>query len=548
LKIKVLPFSIALATTPGCACAETLVRWIQFAPGSTSSALQAGSYGDAPTGATPTILARALITQASSGCPPVVLENGVSITTRPRFDGNSLSSALPTVGGLDAFVSRTAPGTFAYGDPIATTDWTVCEAVIPADHVSANIDGATLKLPVATPRRIVVLADSGCRSAPNEAQNCHDPAAFPLQRIATEAARLEPDLIVHVGDYFYRDAPCAPGKNLYGEKQGSITCNNPASADYVPWGDTFDAWNGDFFFPAKDLLQMAPWIMVRGNHESCGRGARGWFALLDAHPYDRTHVICERNAGAVTVSGDAPVYSGDFTPTYVVPAGRVRFLVHDSSFATDLTVDSNMARNFDLDLSNLLSALTPGAPAVIATHRPAYALVAGAYDANGNASGGNRTEQYLFSGHASPHSAFASGVTPQSIAFLLSGHVHQFEYLNFADNSRFAPQLVVGTGGDNLDYSADPAAPKPPSANAPRIYQFATSGDDPPKKFALQIAPEKAGVAEAALTNAYAAAEFGFAMLEANPVGFDVQVYDTTGNRKERCEIRLEPRRISCGR
>ena len=193
-----------------------------------------------------------------------------------RFNGSTLTSGLPTVGGNNAFITNTTPGTFAYGDPMATTDWTVCEAVVPANHVTATIDGVTLKLPVANPKRILVIGDTGCRiNGASSQQDCHNPSAFPLNYLANYEAQFNPDLVVHVGDYFYRDTACQTGINNYGVAQNNSNCNsNPTTnTGYVPWGDVFDSWNGDFFFPAVNLLEAAPWVMARGNHESCGRGA-----------------------------------------------------------------------------------------------------------------------------------------------------------------------------------------------------------------------------------------------------------------------------------
>ena len=342
------------------AVASTVVSWIQVGPGSSATALASGGYGDQPASLTPTILARALITARSGGCPSAVLEDGTTLTMSARFDGSTLASGLPadSAGGPLAFVTNTTPGNFASGDPMATTDWTVCETVVPAGHTRATVDGVSLKLPVANPKRILVIADTGCRlSGPTNQQDCHSPSSFPLQYLANLEAQFAPDLIIHVGDYFYRDSVCQTGINNYGVGQNNSSCNTPTSPAFVPWADVFDSWNGDLFLPAATLLEAAPWVMVRGNHESCGRGARGWFALLDPHPYDINQVKCLKNAGNKTVTGTSPVYTGDFTPSFVVPAGAINFIVHDSSFANDAAVDANMAKNYDLDLTALLAAL-----------------------------------------------------------------------------------------------------------------------------------------------------------------------------------------------
>ena len=120
-------------------------------------------------------------------------------------------------------------------------------------------------------------------------------------------AQFQPDLVVHVGDYFYRDTTCKPGLNNFGAGQNNSDCNTPTSPAYVAWGDVFDSWNSDLFFPGQTLLATAPWVMVRGNHESCGRGAKGWFAMLEPRPYDFNQLNCARNSGTAAVTGTTPV-------------------------------------------------------------------------------------------------------------------------------------------------------------------------------------------------------------------------------------------------
>ena len=85
--------------------------------------------------------------------------------------------------------------------------------------------------------------------------------------MAAHAAAKHPDLVIHVGDYYYRETPCPTGD------QGCAGS---------PHGDRWASWDADLFTPVAPLLTAAPWIFVRGNHEQCGRGADGWFRFLDA--------------------------------------------------------------------------------------------------------------------------------------------------------------------------------------------------------------------------------------------------------------------------
>lgn len=113
--------------------------------------------------------------------------------------------------------------------------------------------------------------DTGGRikAAGKATQACNDPAKFPFARIAARAAAGHRDLIVHVGDYHYRETPCPDAVH---------------GCDAIPWGYGWDAWAADFFTAASPLLAAAPTAPVRGNHESCARAGQGWWRFLDRWP------------------------------------------------------------------------------------------------------------------------------------------------------------------------------------------------------------------------------------------------------------------------
>ena len=524
---------------PATANAAVMARWIQMGPGSTATALAAGQYGDQPTSKVPTILARAIID--GGACPALIVDGHLSIPMMKRFDASTLTTGLNSSSRFtdypDYFVSASASaGSFGNGDPIATTAWTECEAVVPAGHTVARIAGFPLKLPVANPKRILVIADTGCRlnagapsTEPRDSvhavggaeQNCHDPAAFPFQNLARQAARHKPDLILHLGDYFYRDSGC------YKDGREFVPgCSDPSLQNYEPWGDTIDSWNADLFQPGKALFLSAPWVMVRGNHETCGRGAHGWFAFLEPRPYVFTQMNCAKGTGATannSVTGSA-VYSADFTPTYMIPAGLTNLLVHDSSFASDASVDTKMAINFDYDLTALLATLPSRSHNLFVTHKPTYGMMAGA-----TTNAGNFTEQFLFAGSATSGSAFANGISAK-ITMFLSGHIHQFQYLNFSDSIRYAPQMIVGVSGDNLDARIDPAG-SPYYAYSNQMFTVHNTAST---------------TTTTQMANAFSQTLFGFAVLDATPTGYTAGIYTSTGTRAGWCTITLSPRNIAC--
>ncbi len=520
--------------------AEIMAQWIQLAPGSNGTPSNV-AWGDAPTSMVPTILARAVIDTASAGCPAITVDGTLKLPMHARFDAAALSANLPLGGDYSAtpnyptwFVAATTPGMLpdsearAHGWARATTAWTECEAVLPGGHRTAVIDGsgASLKLPVANPQRILVIADSGCRMARKAWQNCHDPVAFPIAALADFEAQFKPDLIIHVGDYFYRDVPCTAAGGT--EATG---CPNDAS---TTWADSWDAWNLDFFYPAKGLLQTAPWVMVRGNHESCGRGARGWFALLEPRPFSMADETCGAKAGAATAKPGEAIYSGDFKPSYLVPAGALTLVVFDDSFSSEQKLDANMAANYSADLTTTLAALPAGAHAVIAAHKPAYGLLGGHIDgATGTIDGGDATLQSVYGGTAGQgRDAFAGGM-PEAVSFLLSGHIHQFEYIDFADKTRYAPQLIVGVGGSKLDKTANP------NDKADLTY---TS----PANASIALHPRAGETVQTAVSHAYSQAMFGFGLLDASATGYVVSAYASSATLAGRCTVTLSPRDIAC--
>src|SRR5262249_48310803 len=138
----------------------------------------------------------------------------------------------------------------------------VCEAAAP-EGKRVQLDGRPLPLPAAEIRHIVVFGDTGCRiKLHRKPQNCAKPGKWPYAKVAERAAQAHPDLVIHVGDYLYREF-----------------CDVEACAgEAVGYG--WKGWDADFFTPSAKLFAAAPWIMVRGNHENCSRATEGWFRFL----------------------------------------------------------------------------------------------------------------------------------------------------------------------------------------------------------------------------------------------------------------------------
>jgi hypothetical protein len=281
----------------------------------------------------------------------------------------------------------------------ATADFPVqvCEARAPLKTARLSADGTALpSLPPAV-RRVVVIGDTGCRLEGRAIQNCADPAAWPFAMIAARAAAKRPDLVIHVGDYYYREKGCPAG--------------NPGCAG-SPFGDNWPTWKAELFDPGAPLLAAAPWLAVRGNHEVCRRGGQGWFRLLDPYPL-------------------RPDCAGHTAP-YPISAGGLELIVFDSAEADDFLAPPDKVAAYAAELAPVLAAARPHSWFV--THRPVWAMAQA--DLSGLATL-NQTEQ-----------AAIRGRVPPNLDLMLAGHLHDF--LSYEFGPERPAQLVVGTGGDAL--------------------------------------------------------------------------------------------------
>jgi hypothetical protein len=197
-------------------------------------------------------IASRLITEATTTLPPPWLEFGPDgrLIARVIVDGDCPALA---VDGFDVPMSRRAPASGAF--PVVT-----CEATVPFGTETASILDQDLPLPGGPIRRIAVIGDTGCRLNDWEKkyQACNDPDAWPFAQVARAVADWNPDLIVHVGDYLYRESPCPEGM---------------AGCEGNPYGDNWATWDADFFTPAASVLGAAPWVFMRGNHAIAIRSA-----------------------------------------------------------------------------------------------------------------------------------------------------------------------------------------------------------------------------------------------------------------------------------
>jgi hypothetical protein len=298
----------------------------------------------------------------------------------------------------------------------------VCEMPIPAaaksaSIVSASIENSPLPLPRAELKSIAAFGDTGCRLKaakgsskgkpvdPDDAnylgkfQDCNVPSAWPFAQVAASIAAAKPDLVIHVGDYLYRENACPP---------------RDTGCARSPHGDDWPTWKADFFAPAATALRAGPWIMVRGNHEICSRAGAGYFRLLDP--------------GTVKdwpAQGAPPCI--DLIPQFTVTLGGQSFIVLDSSNAADACPcdGARYAAEF--------SSMRPKPGTWLLTHRPVW---------------GFRPHGKTINESLQQALKAWNGKLPDGITLALAGHIHVAEVLSFADKR--SPQFVLGTGGTML--------------------------------------------------------------------------------------------------
>ncbi len=417
-------------------------------------------------GADGNAVARLLTTAAS--CPMITLDGQTSrmdVRALPATLPQRPTQSLPTLSKASAF-------------PVLT-----CEKQLASSLKSASIDGRALPLPKADANRIVVIGDTGCRlkASDNAFQSCNDIKQYPFATIAAVAADWKPDLVIHVGDLHYRENPCP---------EGNAGCANS------PWGYGLDAWQADFFSPGKRLLQVAPWVMVRGNHESCLRAGQGWWRFIDPRPLQPKR-DCNNAA-------DDDI--GNYSDPYAVPLGSgAQLIVLDTANTTGAPIPESDGRFRQyLEMAQKADALSQKAAYNIGlNHHPILG-----FSSKQNADG----KIALVPGNPGLQSVLGTAyplMLPPRINVMLSGHIHLWQQVSFG--SAHATQFIAGISG-----TAEDKVPLP--ALLPKGAMPA------PGAIADQLSSWVDG--------------FGFMTMERSGAEqWDVKVWDTAGQQMNACRV-----------
>jgi hypothetical protein len=280
----------------------------------------------------------------------------------------------------------------------AFTD-TVCEAPLPDGATRADVGGVAVPVRRAALERVVVLGDTGCKITKTKQQACDDPAKWPFAKIATKIAAEHPDLILHVGDLLYRKARC--------------TTNG---CDNSPFDFTSAALQADFFKPAAPLLSAAPLVMTRGNHENCDADWIGWFRYF--------------------AFGDVPAKCQRFTAPFAVRLTADRQLVLMDTSASKVRPTPELTAEYTCELLAVNRLAT--VPTLLVSHVPFWEIASNEDKEEGE--GGPATLEAALRHLRQPLSS--------NVTMIVSGDLHQFEYLSF-DQTR-PSQLILGDGGTQM--------------------------------------------------------------------------------------------------
>ena len=364
----------------------------------------------APTSEVPSgLLARAVVA-SGAGCPSLT----GSTDTGKRFSLRMQLRPKPALAGA------------------AYSAVEVCERSIPVGTASAMVGSRVI--PASLPsriERIAISGDSGCRITSWEVQDCANTSAWPLARISRNIAKDNPDVIINLGDYFYREAVC-PADNQ------SLCASSPPPPGNLPVTGSAMGWIADALIPMQPVFDAAPILMLRGNHESCARGGIGFFLFFS--PQRSTALQCAPSI----VDGAVVVPSNDISPTWhaIWQVGSSDATAHtldleviDSAYGQDATVNSFAAiqRSSYEAAASHVSKSRPD-EAWLLTHRPIFGMTSAELTNGGPV-------------WSSQDQAAASQGLLGGFSLLLSSHIHVAQAVNIPGQPG---QIVLGNGASAL--------------------------------------------------------------------------------------------------
>lgn len=328
---------------------------------------------------------------------------------------------------------------------------TVCEALYPK-NTQLFLMGKALLKPSYTSEHVAVFGDSGCKASKQDCSLNSDNWFF--NKLSNIAAKTKPDVVLHMGDYNYSGTPGSI--HIKGKKskvqvydagdnttQGMCKIAGPyygQNSEGSEFKDSWKYWQQDFFKPAQPLLNSAPWVFARGNHELCSRAGEGWFYLLDSNSpllgkYANQLSCPKANNPTPTI----------FSQPYIVNLDKANILVLDSTNACDSGLLNLEQYQNQFQLAKRMLTTQPNGFNILQTHRPLFG-----FDelAQVGVCGDNQNSTLCPMSQTLQQANLLTGLS-DDLQLVISGHMHRFQSVNFDDSTRPA-QLIVGTSGVSL--------------------------------------------------------------------------------------------------
>ncbi|WP_223822911.1 metallophosphoesterase family protein [Anaplasma marginale] len=241
--------------------------------------------------------------------------------------------------------------------------------------------------------RIIFVGDTGCRVSRLLEQDCKSPSKWPLRDVLGGIANQNPDLVVHVGDYLYREAECT----------------DESKCDKHIYGDRYSTWVEDWLSPLQSVSDKLVFLFVRGNHENCNRAYKGWFRYLDAYPLsEQRYKNCEK----ITDPWVFHLKNWDM--------GDVGFYIYDSSSSDEIFYRGSDVQNMRQKFLEGINSSARSSQMWLLTHRPLWAYLRRGMEYYGNV----------------PQTRAIAEVMPEEFVAVVSGHVHFAQILSVRRDER----------------------------------------------------------------------------------------------------------------
>lgn len=280
---------------------------------------------------------------------------------------------------------------------------TVCEIVLPDTIKEASIGSTRLPTLFTNERgNVAVIGDTGCRVSHDVIQDCKND--WPWAAIANEVVAESPKLIIHTGDYIYREAECP---------DYALTCQG------APFGDNFDTWKAEFFADSNKLRQTAPFIFIRGNHEACKRAGIGFMRYFAS---ERPTDSCPKTM-----------------PAENLEVAGVKYLLIDTSWLKFGGVTGDAYQEVADYIATVAGTFDKNISDVLLSHKP---MVSSLTDFKG---------RKILSLNPNLYRAVTES-SLKNVPLVISGHVHNFQHLN---SETFPRQIIVGNSGTSLYFMSE---------------------------------------------------------------------------------------------